>query len=325
MANAELLIPQDTSPDVARQSLAPAIITREGPRATRRFLEFFAATIRNRHTREAYMRAVGRFLSWCEGRGLDLHSIETLAVAAYIERHPGSPQTVHQHLTAIRRLFDWLVEGKILPENPAEDVRGPRYSSKKGKTPVLTREEARKLLESIDTSHVVGLRDRALIGVMIYSFARVSAVAGMKVEDYYQQGRRSWLRLHEKRGKYHEVPVHHKAEEYLDSYVEAAGIAGDRKGPLFRTTRGRSRSLTGKQIQRTEVYLMIRRRAREAGVSEEIGCHTFRATGITAYLENGGTIDKAQAIAAHESPRTTKLYDRTSDVISLDEIERIII
>src|SRR5690349_10807197 len=149
MARAELLVPHDTSPDIALQSLAPAIITREGPRATTRFLEFFAATIRNRHTPEAYVRAVGRFLSWCEERGLDLHAIEPLAVAAYSERHPGSPQTVHQHLTAIRRLFDWLVEGKILPENPAEDVRGPRYSSKKGKTPVLTREEARKLLESI--------------------------------------------------------------------------------------------------------------------------------------------------------------------------------
>src|ERR1700755_2584078 len=136
MANVELLIPQGEPRDVALQSLAPAIITREGPRATKRFLEFFAATIRNRHTREAYMRAVGRFLSWCEGRGLDLHAIEPLVVAAYIERHPGSPQTVHQHLTAIRRLFDWLVEGKVLPENPAEDVRGPRYSSKKGKTPV---------------------------------------------------------------------------------------------------------------------------------------------------------------------------------------------
>jgi len=325
MARTELLIPQDKPRDVALQSLAPAIITHEGSLATKRFLEFFAATIRNKHTREAYMRAVSQFFSWCEERGLDLHSIEPLVVAAYIERHPGSPQTVHQHLTAIRRLFDWLVEGKILHENPAEQVRGPRYSVKKGKTPVLTRDEARKLLDSIDTSHVVGLRDRALIGVMIYSFARVSAVAGMKVEDYYQQGRRSWLRLHEKRGKYHEVPVHHKAEEYLDIYIEASGIAQDRKGPIFRTTRGRSRSLTNRKIQRTEVYLMIKRRAREVGLSDEIGCHTFRATGITAYLENGGTIDKAQAIAAHESPRTTKLYDRTSDVISLDEIERIIL
>lgn len=325
MARTEILIPLDELRGVARQSLAPAIITREGSHATKRFLEFFAATIRNKHTREAYMRAVGRFLSWCEERGLDLHSIEPLVVAAYIERHPGSPQTVHQHLTAIRRLFDWLVEGKILSENPVETVRGPRYSVKKGKTPVLTRDEARQLLESIDISHVVGLRDRALIGVMIYSFARVSAVAGMKVEDYYQQGRRSWLRLHEKRGKYHEVPVHHKAEEYLDAYIEVAGIAQDKKGAIFRTTRGRSRSLTEKQIHRTEVYLMIKRRAREAGLPEEIGCHTFRATGITAYLENGGTIDKAQTIAAHESPRTTKLYDRTSDVISLDEIERIMI
>ena len=140
---------------------------------------------------------------------------------------------------------------------------------------------------------------------MIYSFARVSAVAGMKVEDYYQQGRRSWLRLHEKRGKYHEVPVHHKAEEYLDAYIEAAGIAGDRKGTLFRTTRGRSRSLTEKKIHRTEVY-RDHRSSREAG---------FRGDGVqrsgdghTAIWRTGDD-RQGEAIAAHESPRTTKLYD----------------
>ncbi|SRR5579885_564636 len=305
----------------------PTIISREGRRAGTRFLEFFTANIRNKNTRLAYAKAVAQFLAWCEGRGASLHQIEPVMVAAYIERltQERAPQTVKQHLAAIRMLFDWLVTGQVMPFNPAASVRGPRYSIKKGKTPVLSAEETRKLLDSIDTSHVVGLRDRALVGAMVYSFARVSAVVNMKVRDYYPQGKRYWIRLHEKGGKFHEVPAHHTAEQYLDEYIEAAGISEEKNRPLFRTTRGRSRELTARAMSRFDAFKMIRRRAEDAGISSEIACHTFRATGITEYLRNGGTIEHAQAIAAHESPRTTKLYDRTSDTISLDEIERIVI
>jgi integrase/recombinase XerD len=307
--------------------ILPAIIAGEGHRACKRFLEFFTANIRNPNTRLSYMRAIGPFLAWCEERGLELRQVEPIAVAAYIERltQERAPQTVKQHLAAIRMLFDWLVTGQIVPFNPAASVRGPRYSIRKGKTPVLSAQETRKLLDSIDTSHVVGLRDRALIGTMVYSFARVSAVVNMKVRDYYPQGKRYWIRLHEKGGKFHEVPAHHTAEKYLDEYIEAAGIAEEKNKPLFRTTRGRSRELTPHAMSRFDAFKMIRRRAEDARISSEIACHTFRATGITEYLRNGGTIEHAQQIAAHESPRTTKLYDRTSDAISLDEIERIVI
>lgn len=307
--------------------ILPAIIAGEGHRASRRFLEFFTANIRNPNTRLSYMRAIGPFLAWCEGRGLELRQIEPVIVAAYIERmtQERAPQTVKQHLAAIRMLFDWLVTGQVVPFNPAASVRGPRYSIKKGKTPVLSAEETRKLLDSIDTSHVVGLRDRALVGAMVYSFARVSAVVNMKVRDYYPNGKRYWIRLHEKGGKFHEVPAHHTAEQYLDEYIEAAGISEEKNRPLFRTTRGRSRALTMRAMSRFDAFKMIRRRAEDAGIPSEIACHTFRATGITEYLRNGGTIEHAQQIAAHESPRTTKLYDRTSDSISLDEIERIVI
>jgi len=190
---------------------------------------------------------------------------------------------------------------------------------------VLSAEDARALLDSIDTSTIIGLRDRALIGIMVYGFARVGAVVGMKVEDYYENGKRWWIRLHEKGGKFHEVPAHHNAQAYLDAYIEATGIAGDRSSPLFRTVAGRNGQLTSRQMTRHDVLRMLKRRARAARLSERICCHTFRATGITAYLENGGTIENAQAIAAHESPRTTKLYDRTGDEITLDEIERIVI
>ena len=172
---------------------------------------------------------------------------------------------------------------------------------------------------------MVGLRDRALIGIMAYSFARVSAVVSMRVEDYYSAGKRWWVRLHEKGGKRHEMPCHHNLEGYLDAYLQAAGILEAKKSPLFRSARGRTDQLTENAMSRIHVWQMIQRRAREAGVSGDICCHTFRATGITAYLDNGGTLENAQLMAAHESPRTTKLYDRTGNEITLDEVERIVI
>ena len=303
----------------------PRVITTAGPRASRRFVEFFTANIRNRNTREAYARAVGQFCDWIEARGIQsLAQIEPIMIAAYIEQHPGAPPTVKQHLAAIRMLFDWLVVGQVIPVNPASSVRGPKYVVKRGKTPVLSAQETRELLDSIDTSTLAGLRDRALIGVMVYSFARVGAVVAMRVQDYFAQGKRWWFRLHEKGGKRHDVPAHHKAEAYMDAYIQAAGISEDKKGPLFRTL-ARSGLLTENRMTRIDALKMVQRRARAAGIRSAISCHTFRATGITAYLENGGTIENAQAIAAHESPRTTKLYDRTSDQITLDEVERIAI
>lgn len=222
-------------------------------------------------------------------------------------------------------LFDWLVVGQIIPMNPASSVRGPKHIVKRGKTPVLSAEDARKLLDSIDTSTLVGLRDRALIAVMVFSFARVGAVVVMKVQDFYQNGRRTWFRLQAKGGKSHEVPAHHNAEAYLDAYLKAAGIAQDKKTPLFRSARANTKQLTANGLARTDALRMIKRRALAAGLPTAVCCHTIRATGITAYLENGGTIENAQAIAAHESPRTTKLYDRTKDKLTLDEIERIAI
>ena len=159
---------------------------------------------------------------------------------------------------------------------------------------------------------------------MVYSFARVSATIGMNVEDCFPQGRRVRLRLHEKDGKPHDAPAHHNAEAYVDAYLMAADIADDTKSPLFRSV-SRERKLTSRRMYRVDVLRMIKRRARQAGLATHVCCHTFRATGITAYLQNGGSLEHAQRIAAHESVRTTKLYDRTSDAISLDEIERIII
>jgi integrase/recombinase XerD len=233
------------------------------------------------------------------------------------------------------------VTGHVLDVNPAHAVRGPKYVVKKGKTPVLAADEARELLDSIavvkkkkkdragaaekEQPSLLGLRDRALIGVMVYTFARVNAVLQMKVRDYFVQGRRGWVRLHEKGGKEHEVPCHHNLAQLLDDYIEAAGIASDPDGPLFRTAAGKTGALTENAMWQQDAYRMIQRRAAHAGIKTRIGNHTFRATGITAYLKNKGTLEAAQQIANHESPRTTKLYDRREDEISLDEVERIAI
>ena len=217
----------------------PAIVQRAGPAAAERVVEFFTAQIRNAHTRAAYGKAVTRFLTWCDKRGLELYQISPVAVALYVEELQGvyRAPTTKQHLAAIRRLFDWLVVGRVVSWNPAATVRGPTHIVKRGKTPVLQPDEVRLLLDSIDTSAVGGLRDRALLGVMTYSFARVTAVVNMNIDDYYQQGKRWWLRLREKGGKEHALPVHHKGEEYLDAYLETAGIGAERGIPLWRSLR----------------------------------------------------------------------------------------
>ena len=304
----------------------PAAIERAGPEAAWRFVEFFTATIRNKNTRAAYARAVAQFFAWCEKHRLrTLDQISSVAIAAYIENHPGAIPTVQQHLAAIKMLFDYLVTGHVVHVNPALSVRGPKYVVRRGKTPVLQPDEARVLLDSIITDTIGGLRDRAMISLMCFTFARVSAMVHMSVEDYYQNGKRWWVRLHEKGGKRHEVPCNHKLEEALDAYLDAAGIRSDMKSPLFRSLDKHKKQLSPNPLVRRDVLRMVKHRAVAAGLPSSTCCHTFRATGITAYLLNGGTIENAQLIAAHESPRTTKLYDRTGDEISLDEIERIVL
>lgn len=315
--------------DTALQRLdglaTPVLFARTQP-AARRFWEFFIAQVPNDNTRKAYLYAVNHFAEWCSRNNLDMQQLEPMLVAAYIKnlQSSHSAPSVKLHLSALRMLFDYLVLGQILPSNPAASVRGPKYVIRRGKTPVLSVEEARDLIDGIEIDSLKSLRDRALIATMVYTFARVGAVIGMRVEDYFRQGKRWWFRLHEKGGRLHDVPAHHKAEAYVDAWLEAANISRELKSPLFRTF-GRKGYITLNSLHENDVLRMVKARAKSVGLPGSICCHTFRATGITAYLENGGSLEKAQAIAAHASPRTTKLYDRTADILSLDEIERIAI
>ncbi|WP_175152637.1 tyrosine-type recombinase/integrase [Paraburkholderia ultramafica] len=322
-------MPTELTTIVQNPEFSPPAVFAPDRASAKRFLEFFTANIRNPNTRRAYWRAVVDFASWWEMQRIgELRDIEPVHIAAYVETlalRLAAP-SVKVHLAAIKMLFDWLVVGQVVASNPASVVRGPKHSVKQGSTPVLSAEDTRALLNSIDVSTVVGLRDRALIALMTYTFARVGAVIKMKVEDVYEKNRRLWVCLREKGGKLHEMPAHHSLEAYLHAYLEQSGLTS---GFLFRSAPARTGQLTERPLAQADVHAMIGRRVVAAGIAtprmKKIGCHSFRATGITEYLRNGGKLEVAQQMANHESARTTGLYDRRNDQVSLDEVERIVI
>lgn len=311
--------------------LLPPAIAGMGDDAAEAFIDFFTAQIRNANTRQAYGRAVASFLAWIEDRGVSLPTVRPFHVSSYIEQLGASKEkggqgrstsTVKQHLAAIRHLCDFLVIRQVLPRNPATEVRGPKQSIRTGKTPVLTGAEARELFASIDPSTPAGLRDRALLGAMVFTFGRISAVLAMDVGDYFQTGRSMKLRLKEKGGREADMPAHHTLIEYLDAYLAKLG---ETEGPLFRTINQRRTGYTETRLNRSEAWAMVKRRTRAAGLGTRFSNHTFRGTGITAFLANEGRLEDAQKMANHASPTTTKLYDRREQETTLDEIERIIL
>ncbi len=314
----------------------PVQIQSTGSAAAERFVEFFIATIRNANTRRAYHRAVMRFFDWCDQVGLKtLAALRPLHVATYIEGLGQSHEraSVKLHLAALRRLLDWLVTGGFLETNPATSVKGPSLSMKRGKTPVLAADEVRHLLDSIPLTRInksgevepdaAGLRDRALIALMTFTFARVGAALALKVEDVTRRQHRLWVRLMEKGGKVHDVPCHHTLDGYLTEYLAITNLTGLPKAPLFPTIDRRTKTLSSTPLADGNARVMINRRAKAAGIAARINNHTFRASGITAYLENGGVLEKAAVMAAHASTRTTQLYDRRDDQLTLDEFEKI--
>ena len=231
--------------------------------------------------------------------------------------------SVKQHLAAIRQLFDYLVTGGIPAVKPGRrgartQVRGEaRQNAGAVGGPGATAigfnrcdRAQRTSRPGPDRRHGLQLRPR-----QCRRGAAQSRIISRPASD-------AWLRLHEKGGKRHEVPCHHNLAAYLDAWIDAAGIAGDKKGPLFRAIR-KGNKLTENPMARSDVLVMIKRRAAVAALPYSTCCHTFRATGITTYMQNGGTLEHAQQIAAHESPRTTKLYDRTREELTAEEIERI--
>jgi integrase/recombinase XerC len=302
------------------------IFTRSHPLAYEASIEFFVAHIRNPNTRNAYQRAANSFLTWASDNDIpSLGEIRPLHVADWVDGmgRVSSVSTVKQRLAGLSMWFDWLVVHHVMETNPASSVKSPRQVISKGKTPVLDPSEARQLVNAIDTSTAIGLRDRALIGLMLYSFARIGAALSMRVSDVFTQHRRLWVRLHEKGGKLHDMPCHHELELWLDEYIEGVDLRSNPEGHLFMTFSRETKKPSDRQLTKSNAYQMVQRRSKLAGLKTHISNHSFRATGITAYLVNHGTLETAARMANHASTRTTQLYDRRDDAIVQAEVERI--
>lgn len=315
------------------------------------FRNFFEGSLRCANTRRAYERSAALFFSFARSQlGINsLDDVRPFHVSAWLDAMSASglsAPTVKQRLAALNSLFESLLLQRMISGNPVRLVKGPSHVISKGRTPVLNGEEMVQLLGAIDPSPLIGKRDRAMIGTMAYSFARIGAVTALKVEHVFHQKRRLWLRLREKGGKAKDIPCHHQLEAYLDEWLGATGLRSSPNAPLFQTFANNGarrpdeqecerelslnerpakkvRPLSGRPMTQAMTWEMLQRRRKHAGLETAICNHTFRATGITSYLSNGGSIERAANIAGHASINTTKIYDRRSDDVTLDEIEKI--
>ena len=302
----------------------PNLIQEAGPAAKFAWEEFIYGKIRNRHTRAAYERAIRQFLRHCDRQCKELPTITPMDVGTYLDGLPYATSTKKLHLAALRHFFDALVTRHVVVLNPAASVRGERLHVVEGKTPEISIEQARLLLRSIDVTNVVGLRDRAIISILIYTAARAGAVAGLRCCDFYDLGDQYCFRFHEKGGKSREIPVRHDLSQTIRAYQTAAQLnACDKASPLFRTTVRRTKQLTENWMTTDDIGRMVKRRLRAAGLPSRLSPHSFRVTTITDLLSQGVPLEDVQNLAGHADPRTTRLYDRRQRKLTRNIVERI--
>jgi integrase/recombinase XerD len=315
-----------------REVAAPPIVREAGPGAEYAYADFFKAKIGNLNTRKAYKRAVDRFLGWCQLRGLTLRQVTSFVVGDYVGNHlndndgqPLSAPSKKQHLAALRHFFDNQQMYHGVGINPASSVRGPKYSARDGKTPAFDDRQVRHLLKSIDTSDVVGLRDKTLLMILAYTAARAGAVARLRTADYFTDGRSWSFHFGEKGGKLHRVPARHDLQVQMELYLKAAGLEGrSDKSPLFRTARRKKRELTDRGLNGNDLLRIVKRRLKGAGLpSGAFCCHSFRATTATNLLKQQVPREQVQYLLGHSDARTTDLYNRTEKEVTRNVVERI--
>jgi integrase/recombinase XerD len=302
----------------------PRLITAAHPSASFAWDEFFGGIIRNRHTRAAYLHAVRQFLAWAERAALSIDRITPGMVGAYFDDHPGSVPTRKLHLAALRAFFDVLVNRHVIILNPAATVRGERYENVEGKTPEISRDQARALLKSIDTSRAVGRRDKAIIATLIYTAARAGAIANLRIKDFLWDGTQYALRFLEKGGKSRSIPVRHDLQADLLAYLEGfAWKSESSDAPLFRSTIGRAGTLTSQSLRNIDICRLVKRRLRDAALPTHLSPHSFRVATVTDLLTQGVALEDVQYLAGHADPRTTRLYDRRQKQVTRNTVERI--
>ena len=307
-----------------RSSVCPELVTRAGAAARFAWEEFIYGKIRNAHTRAAYERAIRGFLTYCDALEKPLPAVTPRDVGSYLDGLDRAPATKKLHLSAIRHFFDILVTRHVIMLNPAHSVRGERLQVVEGKTPEITIQQARTLMQSLDTSNVVGVRDRAIIAILIYTAARVGAVAALRHGDFYDLGDQHCLRFSEKGGKSREIPVRHDLQRFITRYLEVSGtVFASEAKPLFRTTIRKTKTLTQNPMTAGDMYRMVKRRIRNAGLPSRLSPHSFRVATITDLLEQGVALEDVQNLAGHADPRTTRLYDRRKRLVTRNIVERI--
>ncbi len=300
----------------------PAIVSAAGGGAEFAWDEFFKGQLANAHTRKNYAHAVRHFLDWCDhpDRRIPLVRITPGHVGDYLSGLELATPTKKLRLAALRKFFDLLVVRHVVVLNPAASVRAERYAVIEGKTPEITAKQARDLLSSVDPSTLVGLRDRAIIAVLIYTAARVGAMARLTLKSFKHDGTQYALRFSEKGGKSREIPVRHDLEPLLREYIDAAKIT---EGPLFRTAFRRTKQLTTKTMSGIDICRMMKRRLKAAGLPGQFSPHSFRVATVTDLLEQNVPLEDVQHLAGHADPRTTRLYDRRRRKVTRNIVERI--
>jgi site-specific recombinase XerD len=322
------ILPVSLTGSMTADGTVPAVVEEAGSNARFAYEEFFTS-LDSPHTVEAYRRDLHRFLAHVHDLGLSLHQVTPKLVRAYIDNlkplklsdPPLSAPTKKRVLAAVRKFFDFAVIRHAVPLNPALSVRGPKHAIVEGKTQQITVEQARRLLRSIDTSNIVGLRDRAILATLIYTGARVGAVAKLRTDSFYSDGEQFWFRFHEKGGKSREIPCRHDLQRIIRQYLDAAGESGI--GPLFRSVLRREGRLTHNVITAGDICRMVKRRVKAACLSLRISPHSFRVTVATDLLNQNVPLEDVQYLLGHADARTTKLYDRRKRQITRNLVERI--
>lgn len=286
--------------------------------------EFFHGVLRNRHTRRAYSRQVELFLAWCADRELPLPRVSPGHAAAWLDTLTGGPSTQRIAMAALRRFFALLVTRHAVLLNPFDSVQGPRRDERReGTTALITPEQVRHLLRTIDLSRPTGLRDQAVIGTLAGTGARVGAVTALRMRDLRDHGDYKALRLREKRGLVREIPVRLDLAEWIRAYLAGPGVAGAPDGPLFRPYDVSIGRFAARPLHPDSIRAMLKRRLLDAGLPHIITPHSFRAMVVTDLLHQGVPMEDVQYLVGHAHPTTTQIYDRRARSVSRNTVERI--
>lgn len=302
----------------------PAIVERGGAAAERAWDDFFLGMVANDLTRIAYTRAVRLFLTSPQISCKSLHELTAADVGEYLRWLDGSLSKKKQHHSALRSFFNVLVERHLCLINPALVARTERMEISEGKTPEISAEQSRRLMSAINIETRIGIRDRAIVGVLMWTGVRAGSIARLRRSDYYQVGEQWMLRFDEKRRRSREIPVRYDLNAYLREYINASDTTdASRNGGLFLTCSGKSDRFTGNTMNGHDICRMVKRYIRRADLPCNLSPHSFRVAVATDLLDQGVPLADVQYLLGHADPRTTRLYDRRQKQVTRNIVERI--